>query len=441
MPTYFYQSMSTFFDNIFNAIYDPKPAIRESAGEALRAALIVTSQRENTKQSSKPQWYMICYEEAIKCFTSDLYLKEKGITKDDRIHGGLIILNELFRCSNSLWEKRYNTLKNLQIEQKKNFYINTDGNIGGNNSLTSSSTSNFVPRLKAPFIEKIGKSHHSTTTSSTSSTSTPLYYLDNDHQTLLKFSVQNIVESANSRQILIDHYQEICDKVLEQRQTRSPHIQQGLLTILPRMAAFNREIFSKKYLNLSINYLLMTLKGKEKDRNIAYITIGYIAVAVEKDIDRHLKNIMDAIKIALPSKDTPSKKKPTIDPTIFTCITLLGHAVKSGITEDIKEILESMFSTGLSPALTVCFRELAENVPHVKRRISDGLINMLSQVLMNKTIPTLGTPKHNLSVPFSALTTTSSDTHQYDVQTIVLALKTLGSFNFEDQSMLEFVQR
>lgn len=38
---------------------DPKPAIRETGAEALRAALVVTAQRETTKQSQKPQWYGI----------------------------------------------------------------------------------------------------------------------------------------------------------------------------------------------------------------------------------------------------------------------------------------------------------------------------------------------------------------------------------------------
>lgn len=50
MPTYFYQQVSQFFDLIFLAIQDPKVAIREGAIEALRAALVVTAQREIVKQ-------------------------------------------------------------------------------------------------------------------------------------------------------------------------------------------------------------------------------------------------------------------------------------------------------------------------------------------------------------------------------------------------------
>lgn len=57
MPTYFYQQVSGFFEHIFNAIRDSKPMIREAAGRALKAGLVVTAQRESAKCSTKPMWY------------------------------------------------------------------------------------------------------------------------------------------------------------------------------------------------------------------------------------------------------------------------------------------------------------------------------------------------------------------------------------------------
>lgn len=55
-PTFFFQQVQPFFDNIFYAVWDPKQAIREGAVSALRACLILTTQRE-TKEMQKPQWY------------------------------------------------------------------------------------------------------------------------------------------------------------------------------------------------------------------------------------------------------------------------------------------------------------------------------------------------------------------------------------------------
>lgn len=169
MPTYFYQQISTFFDHIFNAIFDSKPAIRESAGGALRAALIVTSQRENTKQLSEPQWYKNCYFEANKNFLDELnttILKEpKGLTKDDRIHGSMIIINELLRCANISWEKRYNALKVLLPETlavklgdgllcTSFLGNNNDDTIGGAYHYSGNQFNTIMPRLKVPFMKK-----------------------------------------------------------------------------------------------------------------------------------------------------------------------------------------------------------------------------------------------------------------------------------------------
>lgn len=99
MPTYFYQQVSGFFEHIFTAMRDPKPIIREGAGQALRAALVVTSQRESSKQMNKPQWYKLCFDEAMVCF-AEVPMKEKGVTKDDRVHSALIILGTCRLISN-----------------------------------------------------------------------------------------------------------------------------------------------------------------------------------------------------------------------------------------------------------------------------------------------------------------------------------------------------
>lgn len=360
MPTYFYQQVSGFFEHIFNAIRDPKSIIRTGAGQALRAALVVTSQRESAKQLNKPQWYQQCYDQAIICF-GEIPMKEKGVTKDDRVHGALIVLDELLRCSNVVWERRYSYLRCLQPEPKKN--ISEDVNI--------------LPIFKAPFIEKLQHSQPPVQTSN-------LY----DYE-VSKYSMANHQESAVCRQILVDNYDDICARIMDQRTSRSVHVQQSLFSILPRLAALNRERFVQYHLKDTINYLLVTLKGKE-NRNMAFVTLGYISVAVESDIKKYVPAIIDVIKSALPPKDATLKRKMVLDSSVFMCLTLLGHAVKSTISQDIHYILDSMMSTGLSPALTVCFRELAENVPYVKSHISDGLLKMLSQVLMNKSLSQLG---------------------------------------------------
>lgn len=117
MPSYFYQQINGFFNHIMIALRDPKDQIREAAAKALRAALVVTAQRDFPEQSSKARWYSLCYDEAMTSF-SDQTVRERGLSRDDHVHGALLILNELLRCSNSNWEKKYtNLMQKLDAEQ------------------------------------------------------------------------------------------------------------------------------------------------------------------------------------------------------------------------------------------------------------------------------------------------------------------------------------
>ncbi|XP_039428931.1 serine/threonine-protein kinase Tor-like [Culex pipiens pallens] len=411
MPTFFYQQVGSFFDHIMVAIKDPKPMIREGAGQALRAVLIVTSQREGTKQNNNPQWYNHCYDSAMECF-NEVPTREKGFSRDDRIHGAMIVFNEILRSSNSAWEKKYIQLESLNVDRRAR--PTEDGH-------------GIFPRIRVPFMDKLSGSSGGSGYSSR-------YHDSSD----MKFFRQNssIQESALCRALVNDNYDLICQKVMEQRVSKSPYVMQTLLTILPRLAAFNRREFVEKHLKSVVSYLIGTLKSKERERNLAFITLGYIAVAVEKEMERYVKRIMEVITAALPSRDTPSKKKPAVDPSVFMCITLLGHALKSAITSDVSKILASMLSTGLSTGLTVCLHELCENVPQVKQDITSGLLKILSCVLMNKPLQPWQPTKTQ-----SAINTNVYEQHVQDTPTTVLALRTLGTFNFEGHSLLPFVQR
>ena len=41
------------------------------------------------------------------------------------------------------------------------------------------------------------------------------------------------------------------------------------------------------------------------------------------------------------------QKNLVVDPTVFTCISMLGKAMGPGIVQDIKDLLEAMMAVGL----------------------------------------------------------------------------------------------
>lgn len=158
-----------------------------------------------------------------------------------------------------------------------------------------------------------------------------------------------------------------------------------------------------------------------------FIFSGLIAVAVKDDIIPYVPKIMELITAALPSRETPTKKRITIDSSVFKCLTFLANAVKGYIINDINNILEPMFATGLTPSLTICLRELVANITELKHSISLGLLGMLYKILMNKPLRHPGMPRH---LPSNVLSLGGmSETN--DTASIVLALHTLGTFDFE----------
>ncbi|KAH1016334.1 serine/threonine-protein kinase Tor isoform X2 [Dendroctonus ponderosae] len=400
LPTYFYQHVSQFFESIFCAIQDPKQAIREAAIEALRAALAVAAQRENAKdiQRSTTSWYKQCYDMSGK-----LLSVERGERiRDDRAHGSLLILNELLCCANVSWERKYIALQE-STDPKREEEIEQ----------FSLSRPQFMYLMHAK-----KKSHN--LINATSLAEKPV-----------------VIESIICHQLVSEKFDYICMDVLAQKSLKVNFVQQTLLTIMPRLAAFNKEKFVEKYLPNAMNYLFSILKGREKDRNTAFITIGLIAVAVEEEIDPYADRIMELIKGSLPKVDTPSKRRPAIDSCVFKCITFVALALKRHEQMEIPVILDQMLLTGLSQSLTICLRELAKKVPEHKDKISLGLLRILSHILLNRPLLHPGMPRNLTSnVP---LVTLAMDPNGTDL--IVLALHTLGTFDFEGQRLLPFLQR
>lgn len=103
---------------------------------------------------------------------------------------------------------------------------------------------------------------------------------------------------------------------------------------------------------------------------------------------------MATIRQTLPSKEhQPKKRLPQPDPAVFTCLALLSQASGDYIRSDIRDLLDSMLATGMSEALAAALHEISKFIPSLKKDIQDGLLRMLSQILMKKPFSLPGVPK------------------------------------------------
>ncbi|CAG0917860.1 unnamed protein product [Notodromas monacha] len=475
IPTFFYQQFKQFFSCIFYAVRDPSPTIRNGAVSALRQALVITAQRE-TKESQKPEWYQQCLDEAFLGF-HEVVTKEKGISRDDRIHGSLLVLNELFRVSNLDFESSKAHLDTFPGRQPTGGQKKEQNSVGkwmhysiGSSKHRSRQLTVTYP-LHVPLTETISSYRPFVGRSGTVLAQRSYYgavecgrrappLLVNE-ETMPSTRRPVSHESVECRLLLTQNFDLISDMVLKQKSSKNVHIQATLLALLPRLAAFKRARFVSMYLQDAVTHLRACLK-REKERFAAFNAIGLIAVAVKEDINPHLPNILEDIRSALPSKESPLKKRYAVDSSVFTCISLLARAVHVTIAPDIKEILEPMLAVGLNPSLTASLQEIVTNIPPLKREVAESLLKVLSFTLCLKPKAfgisgSLVQTEQSLSAVSSTLSQNlaqrsaspcptpqsgqlTSGLSEQDVSSVVLALRTLGSFDFEGHSLLQFAR-
>ena len=59
----------------------------------------------------------------------------------------------------------------------------------------------------------------------------------------------------------------------------------------------------------------------------------------------------------------------THEPAVFFCISMLARAVGPRVEANMKDLLDQMFSAGLTPELTSALKVLAREIPNLHRDI------------------------------------------------------------------------
>jgi FKBP12-rapamycin complex-associated protein len=427
--------------------------LREAAVNALRAALVLVAQRETARQSRSQHqsWYTAIYKECVR--SMDYFDSSNAKRTSDFKHGGLLVMAELFRASNAEWERRNRDIEETILCEaggglEANGGSGLAGSLGSVDGVTTTPPEKLrgLGAMRQYYRANFGRGHNKNDGQSGGGGG---HQKDSSSSSYIPFSwfgtvmvgKEPVVESALCKKMLSDHYDGIAANVISL--TKSPQIKpncvrNALLILLPRLAAFKRKRFIEKFLTPTMHYLDRQLQDKNKYN--VFLAIGLLSVAVGEEIESHLRNILTHIKISLPSPDAPpNKKRPTaLDPAIFACISMLARAVRHRIKNEVADMLDSMLSVGLSSSLTTALHELAIYIPAFKREIADGLLKILSLILMRQPFRHPGTPKRLLS-PTNQMTLGPPDAAP-DVPFIVLGLRILGTFDFEGHSLLQFVR-
>jgi hypothetical protein len=106
---------------------------------------------------------------------------------------------------------------------------------------------------------------------------------------------------------------------------------------------------------------------------------------------------------------------------------------KDKLYNEIQRMLPLLLMTGLSEGLTEVFEEIVHCIPSLKTDVLDGLMEQLYQLLMNRQLPSKLAPPTAPPVP-------SGPIQIANIELTQLALKTLGSFEFQRHALQMFMR-
>ncbi|KAF9147911.1 phosphatidylinositol kinase- protein kinase tor1, partial [Linnemannia schmuckeri] len=234
--------------------------------------------------------------------------------------------------------------------------------------------------------------------------------------------IRELVLHANM--FMYERFKGTCEIVLRFRNHREGLVRRTVTNLIPVLAAYDPSDFIDYYLDKSMLHLLDQVQldkerryHSELDRSTAFIAIGKVALVAKQDTEGYLDGLMQCIRDGLRAK---SKNRAVTDAPIFRCISMVAEAVGPALEYQLPELLDLMLYAGLSEPMSKSLADIATYIPHALPGIQ---------------APGAPQPKKGAQKRGS---TYFPEAH--DVDTIILALRTLGSFNFSGHMLNEFVR-
>uniref|UniRef100_A0A2P2LTC6 Serine/threonine-protein kinase TOR n=2 Tax=Rhizophora mucronata TaxID=61149 RepID=A0A2P2LTC6_RHIMU len=235
----------------------------------------------------------------------------------------------------------------------------------------------------------------------------------------------------NTGEFMMSRYREVAEIVLRYLEHRDRLVRLSITSLLPRIAHFLRDRFVTNYLVICMNHIL-TVLSIPAERGSGFIALGEMAGALDGELVNYLPTIMSHLHDAI----APRKGRSSHE--ALACAGNLAKAMGKEMEPHVRNLLNAMFSAGLSPTLVEALKQITVSIPSLLPTIQDRLLECISFVL-SKSHHFQARP----SVPIGRGGTTSAPLQVSDPNgsTLVqLALQTLADFNFKGHELLEFAR-
>ncbi|ORZ29853.1 armadillo-type protein, partial [Catenaria anguillulae PL171] len=249
-------------------------------------------------------------------------------------------------------------------------------------------------------------------------------------------------------------YKEICDVLLRLKDHKDGLIRRTVILVIPTVASFNASAF-ELYLSRFMTHLIAQLK-RERDRSAAFIAVGKVALAVESSMKDFLEDVIKVIRESLMLKGKARNEAP-----VFQCVSMLATSVGQALTKYLLDVLDLFFSSGISQPLVQALVDISSHIPPLLPTIQERLLNLVSIILSQQPFRAPGSPArpgisgvggvggvvallpgsasiHSAAGSTSGKEGTAAGAEARDTEAIILALDTVGSFDF-GQNLNEFV--
>lgn len=232
-------------------------------------------------------------------------------------------------------------------------------------------------------------------------------------------------------------FAEVCEIVLRYKEHREGLVRRTVISLIPDLAQFDPGIFVSMHLSACMLYLLGQLK-KDKERSVAFVAIGKVAIAVNRNIAPYIDSILSSVTESLCFKGKGRAAAELQIPT-YQCISMLAIAVGPTLTKHMHEILDYMFAGGLTESLRQALIDLSTHIPPLLPTIQDRLLNILALILTGQPYLPPGAPSRYVQA-LSMVPKDTSIPETRDSALVILALTTLGSFDFRGHSLHELIR-
>ena len=231
-----------------------------------------------------------------------------------------------------------------------------------------------------------------------------------------------------------------CELILRLHRHRDPLIRRTVTNLIPVLAAYDPQYYAEEHLSPVMSTLIEQLR-RERDRSTKEAwgdtleAVGLVAMAMGDRMEPYVDAIMQCVRDSLIQR---GKKHALPETPVFFCLGHMALAVGPRIEGDVHDMLDMMFGCGLSTALVSALEKIVHAIPALLPIVQERLLHMLSQILIGVPYRPLGAPVPRRGGVPPPVIHVAPDARA--METITIALQTLGSFDFSGHILSEFVR-